>query len=51
MAEKRGRVVSEFNLLNLNSNERMLLGVIVPLAIFIFRFLVTYNLNQICLGG
>jgi hypothetical protein len=45
MAGNGGSIVYEFNVLNLDSNKRMLLGVIVPLANFIFRFLVTNNLN------
>jgi len=45
MAGNGGANVYKFNVLNLGSNKRMLLGVIVPLALFIFRFLVTNNLN------
>jgi hypothetical protein len=42
MAAKRLSGVHEFRILNLDSNKRMILGVIVPLANFIFAFLVTY---------
>lgn len=45
MAEKLRADVYEFNVLNLDSNKRMIHRVIVPLAIFIFRFLVTNILN------